>query len=217
MLSRYPEWLNRGALWSSVFCATEVTGSKSWSPSPNKNHFKKGNSKLNVSEKKNALSWKRSTRCSTNATTLRRKSFGSPHYIQHSAHIHLDVKGLFNLIKSLPPTLKYDRGERGGGRLRDRPWTIFGGSADELDCTDILRIKDGFFSSTGRIQTKQKKAEFQGVVCPCSARSSRNRSSALTTKVDSFARCRERLAVTGPTHPMTAEQDHMTKVGRHPR
>jgi len=36
--------------------------------------------------------------------------FWSPNYIQHSAHIEPGREGLFNLIKSLPPTLKYESG-----------------------------------------------------------------------------------------------------------
>jgi hypothetical protein len=34
----------------------------------------------------------------------------SPNYIQHSAHIEPGPEGLINLIKSLPPTLKYEAG-----------------------------------------------------------------------------------------------------------
>src|ERR1700723_1495048 len=34
----------------------------------------------------------------------------SPDYIQHSAHIAPGREGLFDLIKSLPPTLKYEPG-----------------------------------------------------------------------------------------------------------
>ena len=34
----------------------------------------------------------------------------SPHYMQHSAHIGPGREGLFDLIKSLPPTLKYEPG-----------------------------------------------------------------------------------------------------------
>ena len=34
----------------------------------------------------------------------------SPHYIQHSAHIGPGREGLFDLIKGLPPTLKYEPG-----------------------------------------------------------------------------------------------------------
>ena len=36
--------------------------------------------------------------------------YWSPHYIQHSAHIAPGREGLFNLIKSLPPTLSYEPG-----------------------------------------------------------------------------------------------------------
>src|SRR3989441_10859718 len=36
--------------------------------------------------------------------------YWSPHYIQHSAHIEPGRDGLFNLIKSIPPTLKYESG-----------------------------------------------------------------------------------------------------------
>jgi len=36
--------------------------------------------------------------------------FWSPDYIQHSAHIAPGREGLFNLIKSLPPTLRYEPG-----------------------------------------------------------------------------------------------------------
>ena len=36
--------------------------------------------------------------------------YWSPTYIQHSAHIAPGPEGLFNLIKSMPPTLKYEPG-----------------------------------------------------------------------------------------------------------
>ena len=36
--------------------------------------------------------------------------FWSPNYIQHSAHIEPGCDGLFNLIKSIPPTLRYEPG-----------------------------------------------------------------------------------------------------------
>jgi len=38
------------------------------------------------------------------------EKFWSPNYIQHSAHIAPGRQGLFDLIKSLPPTLKYEPG-----------------------------------------------------------------------------------------------------------
>ncbi len=34
----------------------------------------------------------------------------SPNYVQHSAHIPPGREGLFNLIKSMPPSLKYEPG-----------------------------------------------------------------------------------------------------------
>ena len=36
------------------------------------------------------------------------EKFWSPEYIQHSAHIPPGREGLFNLVKTLPPTLKYE-------------------------------------------------------------------------------------------------------------
>src|SRR5438128_11732912 len=36
--------------------------------------------------------------------------YWSPHYIQHSAHIEPGRDGLFNLIKRVPATLKYEPG-----------------------------------------------------------------------------------------------------------
>ncbi len=36
--------------------------------------------------------------------------YWSPNYVQHSAHIAPGREGLFSLIKSIPPTLKYESG-----------------------------------------------------------------------------------------------------------
>jgi len=38
------------------------------------------------------------------------EKFWSPDYIQHSAHIEPGRDGLFNLVKALPPTLRYEPG-----------------------------------------------------------------------------------------------------------
>ncbi len=71
--------------------------------------------------------------------------YWSPNYIQHSAHIPPGRDGLFNLIKSIPPTLKYEPGTivaeedfvivhgrySGHGLLAN--WIV----------VDIVRIKDG--------------------------------------------------------------------------
>jgi predicted SnoaL-like aldol condensation-catalyzing enzyme len=71
--------------------------------------------------------------------------YWSPNYIQHSAHIAPGRDGLFNLIKSIPPTLKYEPGVivaegdfvivhgRFSGHGRPRNWIA----------ADILRIADG--------------------------------------------------------------------------
>ena len=73
------------------------------------------------------------------------EKFWSPRYIQHSAHIAPGREGLFNLVKGLPPTLKYDSGTilAGGdfvivhGRFSD-----FGLPMNWI-AADIVRIKDG--------------------------------------------------------------------------
>jgi predicted SnoaL-like aldol condensation-catalyzing enzyme len=71
--------------------------------------------------------------------------FWSPGYIQHSAHIAPGRDGLFNLVKSLPPTLKYEPGVI----VADGDFVIvhgrssgFGAPASWI-AADILRIEDG--------------------------------------------------------------------------
>jgi predicted SnoaL-like aldol condensation-catalyzing enzyme len=71
--------------------------------------------------------------------------YWSPSYIQHSAHIEPGREGLFNLIKSLPPTLKHEPGlimaegdfvilhGRFSGHGRPKNWIA----------ADILRVVDG--------------------------------------------------------------------------
>jgi predicted SnoaL-like aldol condensation-catalyzing enzyme len=69
----------------------------------------------------------------------------SPRYIQHSAHIAPGREGLFNLIKSLPPTLKYEPGTivaEGDFVIVHGRFSDFGLPANWI-AADILRIKDG--------------------------------------------------------------------------
>ena len=73
------------------------------------------------------------------------EKFWSPHYIQHSAHIGPGREGLFNLVKSLPSTLKYEPGTI----VADEELVIvhgrfsgFGAPANWI-VVDILRIDDG--------------------------------------------------------------------------
>ena len=71
--------------------------------------------------------------------------FWSPDYIQHSAHIEPGRDGLFNLIKSAPPTLKYEPGTI----VADEEFVIVHGRFSNIGlpvnwiAADILRIKDG--------------------------------------------------------------------------
>ena len=61
--------------------------------------------------------------------------YWSPNYIQHSAHIEPGREGLIKLIKSMPPTLKYEPGTMvAEGGLCDGTWAILGlRPARELD------------------------------------------------------------------------------------
>jgi predicted SnoaL-like aldol condensation-catalyzing enzyme len=71
--------------------------------------------------------------------------FWSPDYIQHSAHIAPGRDGLFNLVKSLPPTLKYEAGmilAEGDLVIVHGRFSGFGAPVNWI-AADILRIKDG--------------------------------------------------------------------------
>jgi predicted SnoaL-like aldol condensation-catalyzing enzyme len=72
------------------------------------------------------------------------ESFWSPDYIQHSAHIEPGRDGLFNLVKRLPPTLKYEPGTIvAGGEFVIVHGRFSGFQAVSWIAADILRIKDG--------------------------------------------------------------------------
>ena len=68
-----------------------------------------------------------------------------PNYIQHSAHIPPGRDGLFNLIKSIPPTLRYESGTV----VAEKDFVILHGrySGHGLPLNwivaDIVRMKDG--------------------------------------------------------------------------
>jgi predicted SnoaL-like aldol condensation-catalyzing enzyme len=71
--------------------------------------------------------------------------YWSPAYIQHSAHIEPGRDGLFNLIKSIPPTLKYEPGEIVAGGDLVIVHGRFSGMGLPVNwiAADIVRIKDG--------------------------------------------------------------------------
>ena len=71
--------------------------------------------------------------------------YWSPHYIQHSAHIGPGRDGLFNLIKSLPPTLKYEPGTivaEGNFVIVHGRFSGFGAPVNWI-AADILRVQNG--------------------------------------------------------------------------
>jgi len=71
--------------------------------------------------------------------------FWSPDYIQHSAHIEPGRKGPFDLIKSLPPTLRYEAGlivGDGDFVIAHGRFSGFGAMVNWI-AADILRIQDG--------------------------------------------------------------------------
>jgi predicted SnoaL-like aldol condensation-catalyzing enzyme len=76
---------------------------------------------------------------------LAAECYWSPSYIQHSAHIAPGREGLFNLVKSLPPTLKYEPGvivADGDFVIVHGRFSGFGAPANWI-AADILRVEDG--------------------------------------------------------------------------
>jgi predicted SnoaL-like aldol condensation-catalyzing enzyme len=73
------------------------------------------------------------------------EKYWSPNYIQHSAHIEPGREGLFNLIKSLPTTLKYESGTiaaEGDVVIVHGRFSDFGLPVNWI-AADIVRIEDG--------------------------------------------------------------------------
>jgi predicted SnoaL-like aldol condensation-catalyzing enzyme len=71
--------------------------------------------------------------------------YWSPNYIQHSAHIAPGREGLFELIKSLPPTLKYEPGAivaEGDLVIVHGRFSRFGAAVNWI-AADIVRIQNG--------------------------------------------------------------------------
>lgn len=76
------------------------------------------------------------------------EKFWSPRYIQHSAHIEPGREGLFNLIKSIPSTLRYEPGLI----VADGDYVIIHGRFSGFGApkawiaADILRIEGGILA-----------------------------------------------------------------------
>jgi len=88
--------------------------------------------------------------------------YWSPNYIQHSAHMGPGREGLFDLIRSAPPTLKYEAGlivaegdfviihGRFSGQGRPKSWIA----------ADIVRVVDGvLFEHWDVLQDEASRAE----------------------------------------------------------
>ena len=88
--------------------------------------------------------------------------YWSPDYIQHSAHIPPGRDGLFNLIRDLPPSLRYEHDVilagtefvivhgRFSGHGRPRSWIA----------ADVLRVVDGMLAEHWDVlQDEATKAE----------------------------------------------------------
>src|SRR6516162_9096405 len=75
----------------------------------------------------------------------RAERFWSPNYVQHSAHIEPGREGLFNLVKSIPATLKYEPGPI----VADGDFVIVHGRFSGFGlpvnwiAADILRLENG--------------------------------------------------------------------------
>jgi predicted SnoaL-like aldol condensation-catalyzing enzyme len=71
--------------------------------------------------------------------------FWSPNYIQHSAHIRPGREGLFDLVKSAPPTMRYENSlimAEGNFLILHGRFTNVGQPAAWI-VADIVRIEDG--------------------------------------------------------------------------
>lgn len=95
--------------------------------------------------------------------------FWSPDYIQHSAHIAPGRDGLFNLIKSIPATLKYEPGmivAEGDLVIVHGRFSGFGAPVNWI-AADFLRIQTESWSSIGtsfRVKRRKNSRKASG---PC--------------------------------------------------
>ena len=74
--------------------------------------------------------------------------YWSPNYIQHSAHIPPGRKGLFDLIKSLPPTLKYEHDmivAEGNFVIAHGRFSNLGLPVNWI-AADVVRLEDGMLA-----------------------------------------------------------------------
>ena len=91
------------------------------------------------------------------------EKFWSPNYIQHSAHIPPGRDGLFNLIMSSPPSLKYENQltlANGDFVMLHGRYSGRGPSLPNWVIVDIVRVNDGVLGEHWDvIQDEASKAE----------------------------------------------------------
>jgi predicted SnoaL-like aldol condensation-catalyzing enzyme len=76
---------------------------------------------------------------------LAAERYWSPDYIQHSAHIEPGREGLLNLVRSIPPTLRYEPGVILAGRefvIVHGRFSGFGAPVNWI-AADMVRLQDG--------------------------------------------------------------------------
>src|ERR1700739_3757749 len=98
------------------------------------------------------------------------ESFWSPDYIQHSAHIEPGRDGLFNLIKRLPPTLKYEPGAivaEGDIMIVHGRFRGFCAPVNWI-AADVVRIQNGILAEHWDVIQDEKTEEQSISRRPCS-------------------------------------------------
>src|SRR5271156_5909407 len=96
--------------------------------------------------------------------------YWSPHYIQHSAHIAPGREGLFDLIKSIPPTLKYEPGTivaEGDFVIVHGRFSGFGAPVNWI-AADIVPFKTEFLPSIGMSFRMRPQKSNRKAALPCS-------------------------------------------------
>jgi predicted SnoaL-like aldol condensation-catalyzing enzyme len=89
------------------------------------------------------------------------EKYWSPNYIQHSMHIEPGRDGLFNLIKSIPPTFKYEPGTivaEGDFVIVHGRFSGFGRPVNWI-AADIVRIEDGLLAEHWDVIEDEATAE----------------------------------------------------------
>ena len=112
---------------------------------PERSIVKKGIRMDNATESNKALVLKAFDTLFNQRDYAAAAKFWSPAYIQHSAHIAPGRDGLFNLVKTLPSSLRYESGTimaEGDFVIAHGRFSGHGRPANWI-AADILRIQDG--------------------------------------------------------------------------